>query len=169
MKNAKRLTSFFLFMMLLFSTLNCANSKDVEIFQFSRIPPFTVSEIVAQDWATGLKHKGAVTKVHVTFDVLEENIKIVRIYFDNKTLLVSKLVAKQKEFIATYKAFHARDIIMDINPKKEAKNSPIKISPFKLGPNEAVIEDAVDGVAAFFKVSNVVIKPMAVHAASNRD
>ena len=146
---------------------NCGSSQQSKTSSFEENPPFNISEIIAQDWVAGTKEGGSGTNVHVTFDSLEESLKIENIYFANKILSVRQTGDTSKVFVGSYKTVSGHDIIMDSNPLKEAKNTPIPVFPFELGTKEAVIEYSVDGIAKFFKVSDVVIKPRIAYPAAN--
>ncbi len=165
----KHFLTFFGMTFLLVSFSNCGSSKDTKAIHFESNPPFTISEIFAQDWVAGVKEGGSGTNVHVTIDNLNENLKIENIYFSNKILLVRQAGNNSKVFVGSYKTVPGRDVIMDSNPTKEAKNTPIPVFPFELGSNEAVIKYSVDGTAKFFKVSDVVIKPRIAYPAANRN
>ena len=168
MKDLKYILTFFGITFLLVSFSRCGSSQQNKTISFEENPPFIISEISAQDWVAGTKEGGSGTNVHVTFDSLEESLKIENIYFANKILSVRQAGDSSKVFIGSYKTVTKRDIIMDSNPVKEAKNTPIPTFPFELRTNEAVIEYSVDGIAKFFKVSDVVIKPRIAYPATNR-
>jgi hypothetical protein len=154
---------------LLVSFSNCGSAKQNKAISFEENPPFTISEIFAQDWVAGVKEGGSGTDVHVTFDNLNENLKIENIYFSDKILLVRQPGNNAKAFVGSYKTVPGRDINMDSNPQKEAKNTPTPVSPFELGNNEAVIKYSMDGAAKYFKVSDIKIKPSIAYPASNRN
>jgi hypothetical protein len=169
MKNIKNILGLFSLSILLLSASNCGSSKDTKAIHLESNPPFTISEIFAQDWVAGVKEGGSGTDVHVTFENLNENLKIENIYFSDKIFLVKQAGNNAKVFVGSYKTVPRRDIIMDGDPEKEAKNTPMPVSPFELGSNEAVIKYSVDGAAKFFKVSDVVIKPRIAYPAANRN
>ena len=50
------------------------------------------------------------------------------------------------------------DIVMDIDPMKEAKNVPSKTFPFELKANEAVIGYLIAGEKKYFKIDNLIEK-----------
>jgi hypothetical protein len=154
---------------LFLSVSNCGSSKDTKAIHLESNPPFIISEIFAQDWVAGVKEGGAGTNVYVTFDNLDENIKIENIYFAKKLLLVRQVGTSPKVFVGSYKTTSGRDFIMDSDPTKEAKNIPTAAFPFVLENNEAVIKYSMDGTSKFFKVSDVVIKPRIAYPAANRN
>ena len=166
MKNILRLFSLSI---LFLSVSNCGSSKDTKAIHLESNPPFIISGIFAQDWVAGVKEGGAGTNVHVTFDNLDENIKIENIYFANKILLVRQAGNNSKTFVGSYKTVSGRDFIMDSDPTKEAKNIPTPAFPFELENNEAVIKYSMDGTSKFYKVSDVLIKPTIAYPAANRN
>jgi hypothetical protein len=165
----KHILTFFGITFLLVAFSSCGSSQQKKTSSFEENPPFTISEIFAQDWVAGAKEGGSGTNVHVTFDTLDESLKIENIYFANKMLLVRQVGDSSKVFVGSYKTVSGLDIIMDSNPAKEAKNTPTPDFPFELETNEAVIKYSVDGIAKFFKVSDVVIKPRIAYPAANRN
>mgnify|MGYP003642996425 CR=1 FL=1 len=165
----KNIFGLFSLSILFLSVSNCGSSKQNNTISFEENPPFTISEIFAQDWVAGVKEGGSGTNVHVTFDNFDENIKIENIYFAKKILLVRQARDNSKVFVGSYKTTSGRDIIMSSDPEKEAKNIPTPAFPFELGSNEAVIKYSVDGTAKFFKVSDVVKKPRIAYPAANRN
>ena len=169
MIDIKHFLTFFGMTFLLVSFSNCGSSQQSNTISFEENPPFTISEIFAQDWVAGIKEGGSGTNVHVTFDNLNENLKIENIYFAKKILLVRQTGNNSMVFVGSYKTVSERDIIMDSDPIKEAKNTPIPSFPFELGSNEAVIKYSEDGTAKFFKVSDVVIKTKIAYPAVNRN
>jgi len=169
MRNIKNIFAIFLVSILLLSASNCGSSKDVKTIHLESSSPFTISEIFAQDWIAGVKEGGSGTNVHVTFDNLNENLKIEAIYFASKIFLVRQVGSNANAFIGSYTTVPGPDIIMDGNSTKEAKNTPAPAFPFELGSNEAVIKYSVDGTTMFFKVSDVIIKPRVAYPAANRN
>ena len=165
----KHFLTFFGMTFLLVSFSNCGSSQQSKTISFEENPPFNISEIFAQDWVAGVKEGGSGTNVQVTFDTLDENLTIENIYFAKKVLAVRQVGNKSKVFVGSYKTVSGRDIIMDSDPVKEAKNTPTPAFPFDLGSNEAVISYTVDGITKFFKVSDVVIKPKIAYPAANRN
>ncbi|MFT5435706.1 MAG: hypothetical protein ACI840_000344 [Ulvibacter sp.] len=169
MIHIKHFLTFFGMTFLLVSFSNCGSSQQSKTISFEENPPFTISEIFAQDWVAGVKEGGSGTNVHVTFDSVNENLKIENIYFAKKIFLVRQAGNNAKVFVGSYKTLPGRDIIMDSDPTKEAKNAPAPAFPFELGSNEAVIKYSVGGTAKFFTVSDVVIKPRIAYPAANRN
>lgn len=165
----KHFLTFFGMTFLLVSFSNCGSSQSSKSVGFDSNPPFNISEIFAQDWVAGVKEGGSGTNVQVTFDSLNENLKIENIYFAKKVLAVRQAGNNSKVFVGSYKTVPGRDIIMDSDPVKEAKNTPTPAFPFELGSNEAVISYSVNGTTKFFKVSDVVIKPRIAYPAANRN
>jgi hypothetical protein len=165
----RHILTFFGITFLLVSFSSCGSSQQDKTSSFEENPPFTISEIFAQDWVAGTKEGGSGTNVHITFDTLDESFKIENIYFANKILSVRQAGGNSKVFVGSYKTVSGRDIIMDGNSIKEAKNTPTVAFPFELGAIEAVIKYSVGGIAKYFKVTDVVIKPRIAYPAANRN
>ena len=59
------------------------------------------------------------------------------------------------------------DTEMNIDPKQEAKNTPPTKIPFELGENEAVVSYEYQRETAYYKVENMVRKPMMALPSTN--
>ncbi|MFT4848732.1 MAG: hypothetical protein ACI83B_001267 [Sediminicola sp.] len=169
MKQIKHFLSFVGMTFLLVSFSNCGGSRQDKTNSFEDKPPFTISQIFAQDWVAGVAEGGYGTNVHVICDKLNENLKIETIYFANNILVVRRAVNNPKAFVGSCKTVPGRDIIMDSDVVKEAQNRPKLSFPFELGRNEAVIKYSLEGKAMFFKVSDVLIKPKITYPTVNKD
>ena len=165
----KNILILFSLSILLVSASNCGSSRGSSAIQLEGNPPFVISEIYAQDWMAGVEEGGSGTNVHITFETLNKNLSIESVYFANKIFLVRQEENNPKVFLGSYKAVSGRNIIMDTNPIKEAKNTPFQALPFELKNHEAVIKYSVDGTVGFFKISNVLLKPKIAYPAAKRN
>lgn len=167
MKNLKNIFGLISLSFILLSVSNCGSSQNNKSVSFESTPPFTIAEIFAQDWVAGVKEGGSGTNVNVTFENLDENLIIENIYFSKKVFLVRRAAKNPKAYMGSYKEKAGRDIIMDSDPVKEAKNIPPIPFPFELEPNEAVISYVENGTTKFYKVSDVTIKPRIAYPSAN--
>jgi hypothetical protein len=92
---------------------------------------------------------------------LSANIKLEKIYFHNQESPVQEITPKdfKSSFLQSNKK---EDLIMDKNPAKEYGNKApvVQNSKFDLKSNEAVLEYTKDGKTLFYKISNVLEKPL---------
>ncbi|RYJ53223.1 hypothetical protein DR871_004015 [Flavobacterium petrolei] len=92
---------------------------------------------------------------------LAANIKLEKIYFHNQESLVQEITPKdfKSSFLQSIKK---EDLIMDKNPAKEYGNKApvVHKSKFDLKSNEAVLEYTKNGKTLFYKISNVLEKPL---------
>ena len=92
---------------------------------------------------------------------LAANIKLYKIYFHNQESLVQEITPKdfKSSFLQSNKK---EDLIMDKNPAKEYGNKApvVSKSKFDLKSNEAVLEYTKDGKTLFYKIANVLEKPL---------
>lgn len=92
---------------------------------------------------------------------LAANIKLEKIYFHNQESLVQEITPKdfKSSFLQSNKK---EDLIMDSNPAKEYGNKApvVQKSKFDLKSNEAVLEYTKDGKTLFYKIANVLEKPL---------
>ena len=92
---------------------------------------------------------------------LSADIKLEKIYFHNQESLVQEITPK--DFKSTFLQSNKKeDLIMDKKPAKEYGNRApvIEKSKFDLKPNEAVLEYKKDDKTQFFKITNVIEKPL---------
>ena len=92
---------------------------------------------------------------------LAATIKLEKIHFHNQESPVQEIT--KNVFVAHfYQSNKKEDLILDINPAKEYGNKPPVIQKTKLNlkPNEAVLEYKHDNKTFFYKISNVLEKPL---------
>ena len=92
---------------------------------------------------------------------LAANIKLEKIYFLNQESAVQEITPK--DFESTFLQSNKKeDLIMDKNPAKEYGNKApvIQKTKFDLKPNEAVLEYKKDDETQFFKITNLIEKPL---------
>ena len=152
------------FITVLFS--NCGSSKKEDSSYFiTQNPPFTMVEVYNQKWMAGVKEGGTGTNIYFKIDDIEPGTFINEIYFRNKITKANH--TSENQFIGYYKTQENRDVIMDSDPNKEAKNIPPKPFPFKLAENEAVLSYIFKGKDYYFKVSNITEKEVLAYPQVN--
>jgi len=106
--------------------------------------------------------KSSVINFYIEFkNPLSANIKLEKIYFHNQEALVQEITPK--DFKSTFLQSNKKeDLIMDKNPAKEYGNKApvVQKSKFDLKSNEAVLEYTKDGKTLFYKIANVLEKPL---------
>ncbi len=166
MKRLKFITSVLglFFIMILF--LNCNSSKTSNSStSFTQNPPFTMAEAYSQKWMAGVQGGGSGTNIYLNIENLEPGTLINEIYFRKKITKANP--TSENQYIGYFKTNENNDVIMDSDPKKEAKDTPPKPFPFKLEENEAVISYIFKGKEYYFKVSNIKEKEILAYPQSN--
>ncbi|QAA82310.1 hypothetical protein EI546_11540 [Aequorivita sp. H23M31] len=147
---------------------SCGSSKiadDKMIFEEN--PPFTIENAYFQKWVAGIEEGGSGTKVHLTFRSMEPNVVIKNIYFQNQIIKAQKSSANPREYTADFPNSSRNDIVMDIDPVKEAANTPSGNFPFELNKNEAVLGYLFNGKENFYKISHLSEKEHLAYPQSN--
>ena len=152
------------FITVLFS--NCNSSKNSNsTLSISQNPPFIVGEAYSQKWMAGVQGGGSGTNIYFKIENIETGTSINEIYFRNKITKAS--LTTDNQYIGYYKTKENRDVIMDSDPKKEAKNIPPKSFPFNLAENEAVLSYVFKGKYYYFKVMNILEKEVLAYPQAN--
>jgi hypothetical protein len=89
------------------------------------------------------------------------NIKLKKIYFHNQESSFEEIT--KNTFVAHFYQINKKeDLILDIDPAKEYGNKVpvIQKSKFDLKRNEAVLEYKKDNKTQFFKITNLIEKPL---------
>src|SRR5690606_2527489 len=119
---------------------NCAGSRISNSDKmFEQNPPFTIEEAYFQNWAAGIKEGGSGIKVFLNFATIEPNVVIQGIYFRNQILESHHSLDNSNAYFAHYSGKSKNDMVMDIDPMKEAQNTPAPVFPFELKENETVV------------------------------
>ncbi|AVI50648.1 hypothetical protein C5O00_05475 [Pukyongia salina] len=118
---------------------NCGGSKsgntDVKLEQD---PPFSVKDAYYQDWVAGIKEGGSGTNVYLALENFTDKVVIEKIYFRKKITKAQISPQIRNQYVGYFKN-DDKDMVMDIDPVKEAVNAPREPFPFSLEHNEAVI------------------------------
>lgn len=167
-KNSRSLWILLPVLFLCVSFSNCAGSQISETdIMFEKNPPFTIKEVYFQKWVSGIKEGGSGIRVHFVFQSKDPAVEIKEVFFRNQVQRAHNSENKKNEFIAQFSINPSRDVIMDIDPKKEAVNTPSQNFPFELDENEAVISYEWGNKVNYFKISNLSEKPQIAYPQSN--
>ena len=154
----------FIFLMMLLS--GCCGSRTKESsYSISQNPPFVIDDVYSQEWVAGVKGGGSGTNIYFKIEKIEHGTLINEIYFRSKIIKAENTT--QNLFVGYFNNEKNRDFIMDSSPKKEAKNIPPKLFPFKLAENEAVLCYILKGRDYYYKVSNITEKKTQAYPQSN--
>ena len=168
MKNIKILVFLFTVPLLLLSFSNCGGAQESNSkMAFEQNPPFKITEAYYQNWVAGVKEGGSGTNVHVIFSEINPDAVIQNIYFRNQILEAKENVNEPNQFVGYLKNDAQRDVIMDADPMKEAKNNPPDPFPFQLQDNEAAVEYWFGGKKNYYKISNLEQKEMIPYPQAN--
>ena len=151
----KRFKTIALLFIIAISLTFCAMKQELQT-KF----PQEIKSVFYQKWKEGPENDG--THFYIEFKKpLAANIKLEKIYFQNQESPVEEIT--KNTFVAHfYQSNTKEDFIMDIDPAKEYGNKApaIQKSKFDLKPNEAVLEYKKDGKIQFFKIANLIEKPL---------
>lgn len=156
---------YFSSFLILFS--ECGTLKNHEDpFVLSPYAPFTIETAYAQSWLAGTSEGGSGTNLYITIENMEEGVVIHVVYFRNKTKVLTTSLKNPGLFIAYFEDKKREDVIMSIDPNAEAQNRPLQINPFHLLDNEAVIGYSLNNKENYFKITEIVEKPLIAYPGS---
>ena len=168
MKNLQILLILLPLLFLCVSFSNCAGSRTSKTTKlFEKNPPFTIKEAYFQKWAAGIKEGGSGVEVHLIMETINPNVKIQNIYFRTQILEVHKSLDNSNDYVAHLASNPKNDIVMDIDPMKEAQNNPSQEFPFELGENDTVVSYWSGGKINYFKIANLSEKERIAYPQSN--
>lgn len=123
---------------------------------FKKDPPFKIEEAFYQKWAAGIKEGGSGINIHIQFAEMEPNVLVQNIYFREHILEAKGSVNTPKNFTAHLNNnSKPRNLVMDSDPLKEAKNTPYAEFPFQLEKNEAVVSYWFEGERSYYKIHSL--------------
>ncbi|MBX2828977.1 MAG: hypothetical protein KTR22_12500 [Flavobacteriaceae bacterium] len=166
MKYLKQLTALLGLVACLMAFSNCAGGKDT-MYSLEQEPPFKIAGSYFQKWVAGVEQGGSGVNVYITIKDISEDIEIRNVYFRNKVGKAKVNPSNPDKFVAYFKKEMNRDIIMDSDPAKEAKNTPSDEFPFDLDDDEAVISYFQNDTEKYFKISEIEEKPMIAYPSTN--
>ncbi|MBT8262808.1 MAG: hypothetical protein KJO05_08300 [Bacteroidia bacterium] len=123
--------------------------------QLDQNPPFKILDAYYQDWVAGIPEGGSGTNIYISLGDISEDVVIDKIYF-RKMISDAKLSPQTKnQYIGYFRKDQRQDIIMDIDPVKEAQNIPREPFPFELKDDEAVIAYRHENEMKYTRVSDL--------------
>ncbi len=126
---------------------------------FEKNPPFKIEDAFYQKWAAGIQEGGSGIHISIKLKDLDPNVVVQNIYFREHILEAKNSLQALNNFSAhLINNTNKTTIVMDINPVKEAENTPSNEFPFELDQNEAVISYWFEGERNYFKVHNLTEK-----------
>lgn len=166
MKQIKNIFGIIGISFILLSFSNCGSSKSMDSnYKLVDTPPFVINEVFSQKWVAGTQEGGSGTNIQITLGSIDKEVEIMNVYFGDQ---ISKMHGKSNSiFIGSINNLKNNDVIMDSDPKKEANNTPPVKMPFNLAKNEAVISYKLNGKMEFFKIENIIEKPMLSYPQGN--
>jgi len=166
MKKLQVTSSTLGFVFLMMMLFGCCGSKTEEsTYSITQSPPFIIEDVYSQKWMAGVKGGGSGTNIYFNIKKIESETLINEIYFRSRIIKAENTT--QNLFVGYFKIDKIRDVIMDSNPTKEAKNIPPKPFPFKLEENEAVLSYILKGRDYYYKVSNITEKKTQAYPQNN--
>lgn len=118
-------------------------------------PPFTFGDVFYQDWVAGIKEGGSGTNLHVSFASFTEDVVILDIFFRNKIVKAQRSPQYRNSYVGYFKNEMQPDVIMDIDPAKEAQNTPPIVFPFDLNHDEAVLSYLHGDQIKYVKITEI--------------
>lgn len=124
---------------------------------FEPSPPFEINSAAYFSWVGGQPGiSGMNVKITYTSD---KNIQFDSIYFRKKIVKLEVNISKDQKMIIGHfnTSSPNREIVLQLDPMKEMKNEipEIKIFPFELNENEAIISYRVSDKIKYFKIKTV--------------
>lgn len=163
-------TTFFLMCLFTLSlgVESCGSSQTSNTkFMFEENPPFTIEEAYFQKWVAGTKEGSSGIKVHIVFETIEPDVVLKDFYFQRQIQKAQNALDNTNEYFAELSNNSRNDFVMDIDPMKEAQNTPSQNFPFELKENEAVVSYVFKGKTKYFKISNLSEKERIAYPQSN--
>ena len=141
--------------LLLFAQCGGGKSNSGSQYELVPDPPFKVMDVYSQKWVAGIPEGGSGTNVHFTLGDFSRDVVIDKVYFRNLVTKAQISPQIRNQYVGYFKKENNRDIIMDIDPVKEAANTPKAPFPFELEDNEAVISYLEGDHVKFTKITNI--------------
>ncbi len=136
----KHFQVFLVISILLIGFSNCGGAKSNDgQYTIDTNPPFLIGDVYSQDWVAGIPSGGSGTNLYVTFESFTDAVMIDQIYFRKKKIKAQNSPQYRNQYVGYFKDEMKPDVIMDIDPVKEARNTPPQAFPFDLKDDEAVI------------------------------
>ena len=163
----KQITIILTLPIILFSLSSCGGMKNTNSKKLVQDPPFRVIEAFYQNWVAGVEVGGSGVNIHLTFSEKDADVLIQNIYFRNAILEAKGNINAPNKFVGYLNNNTKRDVIMDADPMKEAKNTISDEFPFQLKDNEAVVEYWYGGKKNYYKIGNISQRDMIPYPQAN--
>ncbi len=150
----------------LFSLSSCAGGKD-SMYSLEQEAPFTFGNMYFQKWVAGVQNGGSGTNVYVEIESYSDEVELKDIYFRNATQSLKAKPNQPDNYIGYFNDQTNRDITMDGDATKEAKNKLPEPFPFKLSQDEAVLSYTHKGELKFLKIGPLEEKPLLAYPSAN--
>ncbi|MCW5519980.1 hypothetical protein J1N09_09035 [Aureitalea sp. L0-47] len=141
--------------LLLFASCGGGKTNDQEQIVLYPDPPFKVADVYSQKWVAGVPDGGSGTNVHFTLVEFSRDVTIDKVYFREQVTKAQISPQTRNQFAGYFRNNNRRDVIMDIDPVKEAKNTPKTPFPFKLNDNEAVLSFLDGNFVRYTKITDI--------------
>ncbi len=167
MKTQKYSAGTFSVMMILILLSNCGGGKtEKETYPLVQNPPFKIIDAYYQDWVAGIPEGGSGTNVYITLGDFTEEVVVEEIFFRKKVSNAELSPQTTNQYIGYFRKDQRDDITMDIDPVKEAQNTPRKSFPFVLKDNEAVIGYRKGNEMKYTKVTSLRMEELLAYPAT---
>ena len=140
----------------LFGFTQCNSQKIIMV----ETPPFTLGEVMSEDWVAGVSGGGSGTNVFLPVEAGKTTM-LDSVYFRGQVVKPERV---QRDnylvYIARFKgtANMQNDRILHENPEKEFGNTPPQLRkklPFTLKDDEAVVRFTKNGKAKYYKIEHI--------------
>lgn len=150
------------------SFASCAGSKNSDgMYAFQEETPFKITQSYFQQWVAGVQQGGSGIKIHIEIVDIQEGVTVKDIYFRGRKQKAINVGSNIDMYTVNFKKEANRDINMDIDPKKEATNTPPDKFPFTLEDDSAVVSYDYNGELFFVKVAEMDEKPLLAYPGGN--
>lgn len=141
--------------LLLFARCGGGKANEQEKIVLYPNPPFRVADVYSQKWVAGIPDGGSGTNVYFTLVDFSRDVVIDKVYFRGQITKAQISPQTRNQFIGYFRKDNKQDVIMDIDPKKEAANTPQTPFPFELGDDEAVLSFLDGNYTRYTKITNI--------------
>lgn len=157
MKTIKSLLFSVLMLLVMASFSQCAGTKKIQ-----DKAPVALNQVYCQSWVAGIEGGGS--GMNIFIPLKEKFFAMDSVYFRGKVAKL-EIMPDSLMLVGRYKsAFNQpKDMVMNKDPKKEFGNEMPEIPkkfPFDLKDDECVISYLEDQKTKYFKVKNIVEKPV---------
>lgn len=146
--------------------LACSCAGFNQVYVLEEEPHFTLDDVYSQKWVAGVEEGGSGTHLHFTTATLAGDVRFMHAYFRNQKQRINQNQETPDVYMVNFPNQSMADRIMDVDPTKEAANTPEAEYPFDLDENEAVLSYLMNGELKFYLVGPIAEKPMLAYPAA---